>query len=234
MLALTAGLALACFVRLFGMVFLGASRTAETHAKRDAPALMALPLFGLSIVSLGMAAGATGLVRLFREVPQTLALGSGAEVDSVHRVSLRGGGSFSPAVVAIAVLALAPIPWLLLRLVFGAQPAKRGPIWATGVAFRPGMQYSATSLSKPIRLFFRRILLPERQVHVEYHGASLLPRRVQYMGHVPAVIEEQIYLPLRRIAIWSAHRIRGVQQGSVELYLLYVFAALLVLLAVAR
>jgi hypothetical protein len=96
------------------------------------------------------------------------------------------------------------------------------------------MQYTATSLAKPLRLFFRRILVPERQIKVEYHGSSPLPRRVQYTGRVPAAIEERLYLPLRGMAIWSARRIRAFQNGSVELYLLYVFAALLALLLVAR
>lgn len=149
-------------------------------------------------------------------------------------MGLAGGGSFSPLVVALALLALAPLPWLLLRLVFGPTRRSRGPVWSTGVSFVPSMQYTATSLSKPIRLFFRRVLVPEREVRVEYHGASLLPHRVQYTGRVPALIEERLYLPLRGMAFWSARRIRALQNGSAEFYLLYVFATLLVLLVVAR
>jgi hydrogenase-4 component B len=126
------------------------------------------------------------------------------------------------------------MPWLLLRLAFGPTRRGRGPIWATGVAFAPSMQYTATSLSKPLRLFFRRVLLPQREIRTEYHGTSPLPRRVSYMGHVPAVIEDRFYLPMRSLAVWSAQRIRVVQSGSVELYLLYVLVALVTLLVVAR
>ncbi|MBE0608654.1 MAG: hydrogenase 4 subunit B [Dehalococcoidia bacterium] len=233
MLALTAGLALACFVRLFGMVFLGVAR-GDTVPRRDAPVLMTLPLLGLAAASVGAAVAAPGLVWLFRGVVETLLPSGGARVEDVHRIGLGGGGSFSPAVAAIALLVFAPLPWLVLRLVFGRTQRQRGPVWATASAFAPSMQYTATSLSKPLRLFFRRVLGPQREIKVEFHGSSPLPRRVSYSGQVPAVIEERLYLPLRSLAIWSAQRIRAFQNGSVELYLLYVFAALLALLVVAR
>ena len=233
LVALTAGLALACFVRLFGMVFLGRPRT-DSPLPREAPMLMTAPLLGLGALSLAAAAGASGLVRLLRGVPTGLMPGDSARVGDLHRVGLAGGGSFSPLVVAIALLLLAPLPWLLLRLTFGPTRRSRGPVWSTGVSFVPGMQYTATSLSKPIRLFFWRVLVPEREVRVEYHGSSPLPHRVYYTGRVPALIEERLYLPLRGMALWAARRIRALQNGSAESYLLYVFAALLVLLVVAR
>jgi hydrogenase-4 component B len=233
MLALTAGLALACFIRLFGMTFLGLPRS-DTGPRREVPALMVLPILGLAMLSLAAAVGAGALLRLLRGVPEALLPATGVRVEAAHRVALDGGGSFSPLVVAIALIALAPLPWLLLRLAFGPARHNRGPVWATGVSLVPGMQYTATSLSKPIRLFFRRILLPEREIHVEYHGSSPLPRRVQYTGRVPALIEERLYLPGRAMAIWSARRIRAFQNGSVEFYLLYVFVALVALLVVAR
>jgi NADH:ubiquinone oxidoreductase subunit 5 (subunit L)/multisubunit Na+/H+ antiporter MnhA subunit len=195
---------------------------------------MTLPLLGLALLSAVAAVGATALVRLLREVPETLLPASGVTIEHGHTVALTDGGSFSPLVIAVVVLALAPVPWVLLRLLFGATHRRRGPIWATGVAFRPSMQFTATSLAKPIRLFFRRVLLPERQVHIEYHGSSPMPRRVQYTGRVPAVIEERVYFPMRSVAIWSAQRIRAFQNGSVEFYLLYVFVALIALLVVAR
>ncbi len=233
MLALTAGLALACFVRLFGMTFLGRPRS-EAMPRRDAPALMTVPLLGLAVISVAAGAGASALVRLFRAVPDTLMSASGASVQDGHRIALDGGASFSPVVIAIALLVLAPMPWLLLRLLLGPTSRRRAAVWATGSTFVPNMQYTATSFSKPVRLFFRRVLLPERDIRVEYHGSSPLPRRVTYTGRVPALIEERLYLPLRGLAIWSAQRIRAFQSGSVELYLLYLFIALLTLLVFAR
>jgi hydrogenase-4 component B len=108
MLALTAGLALACFVRLFGMVFLGMA-LGDTVPRTDAPALMTVPLLGLAAVSVGAAVGAPALVRLFQSVTEALLPAGGATVEDAHRIGLDGGGSISPAVVGIALLALAAV-----------------------------------------------------------------------------------------------------------------------------
>jgi hydrogenase-4 component B len=96
------------------------------------------------------------------------------------------------------------------------------------------MQYTGTSFSKPLRLFFGRVLLPERQIDIVYHGASPMPRVVRYSGRVPALFEERLYLPLRELALWSAGRLRLIQSGSVQAYLLYMMVALAVLLVVTR
>jgi hydrogenase-4 component B len=166
-------------------------------------------------------------------VPQTI-LGTAAVSSESTRIVLHNGGSFSPPFVAGALVLLAPVPWLLARLLYGPTSRKRGPIWATGIAFAPSMQYTGASFSKPIRLFFSSILQPERRIDVIYHGASPLPRLVRYSGRVPLLFEERLYLPLRSLTFWAAGRIRLLQGGSVQLYLLYMIAALGVLLLVSR
>jgi hypothetical protein len=96
------------------------------------------------------------------------------------------------------------------------------------------MQYSGTSFSKILRLFFHRVLLPEREVEVVYHGASPLPRLVRYRGRVPALVEERLYQPVRTGVLWAASHVRVIQNGSVQTYLLYMIAVLGLLLVVAR
>jgi hydrogenase-4 component B len=96
------------------------------------------------------------------------------------------------------------------------------------------MQYTAASFAKPVRLFFSRILLPERTISVVYHGASPLPRLIGYTGRVPALFDERLYEPARNAAVWMAGRVRLLQAGSVQLYLLYMMAALILLILVTR
>jgi hydrogenase-4 component B len=232
-LALTGGLAVACFVRLFGIAFLGLGRTPEATDAREPAPIMAGMLALLAFGCLATGIASAWIVRWLQSVPDTV-LGAAASREDGGRLVLGSGGSFSPVVVAGALIILAPLPWLLTRVVFGANRRGRGPIWSTGVVFRPTMQYTGTSFSKPLRLFFGRVLLPERQIDVTYHGASPLPRLVRYSGRVPALFEERLYLPLRELALWAAGRLRLIQGGSVQIYLLYMVAALAVLLVVAR
>jgi hypothetical protein len=51
---------------------------------------------------------------------------------------------------------------------------------------------------------------------------------------VPELFEERMYLPMRAAAVWAAGRLRLLQSGSVQLYLLYIAAALVILLVVYR
>jgi hydrogenase-4 component B len=94
------------------------------------------------------------------------------------------------------------------------------------------MQYTAASFAKPVRLFFHRVLLPERTIAVSYHGASPLPRLISYTGRVPALFDERLYEPARAAAVWMAGRVRLLQAGSVQLYLLYMMTALVLLILV--
>jgi hydrogenase-4 component B len=232
-LALTAGLAVACFVRLFGIAFLGVPRSAEAGQAREPSPMMGAVLSVLAGGCLATGVAGAWIAEWLQPLPESL-FGSASAQEDAGRLVVAGGGSFSPVLVAIVLIALAPLPWLATRTVFGTHRTTRGPVWSTGVAFRPTMQYTGTSFSKPLRLFFGRILLPERQIDVVYHGVSPLPRLVRYSGRVPALFEERLYLPLRGLALWSAGRLRLLQSGSVQLYLLYMVAALGILLVVAR
>jgi hydrogenase-4 component B len=56
---------------------------------------------------------------------------------------------------------------------------------------------------------------------------------VSYTGRVPALFDERLYEPARAAAVWLAGRVRLLQAGSVQLYLLYMMAALVLLILVA-
>jgi hydrogenase-4 component B len=232
-LAAASGLAVACFVRLFGISFLGLPRTGEAEHAREAPLVMTATLLVLAVFCLVTGIGAGWLADWLQPVSGEL-----LAVTNEHSPALiepQTGGRFSPALLAIVLLVLAPLPWVIARAAFGKQQRPSlAPVWSTGVVFRPSMQYSGTSFSKILRLFYHRILLPEREIEVAYHGASPLPRLVRYNGRVPALFEERLYKPLRSGVLWAAGHVRVVQNGSVQMYLLYMVAVLGFLLVVAR
>ena len=115
-----------------------------------------------------------------------------------------------------------------------ARSVRRAPTWTCGILPGAALEYTASSYSKLIRLFFRRVLLPERDVHVEYHAGTPLPSEIHYSGEVTHVLEQHIFGPLHRLSIQAASLVRRLQNGSLQLYLAYALVGLLVLLAVAR
>lgn len=233
-LALTGGLAVACFVRLFGMAFLGLPRSDEARHASEPSRMMAAVLCGLAVGTLATGVAAAWIVDWLKVVPNGLVGAQSVAVQDNHRIALSSGATLSPAMLAGLLILLAPLPWLVTRAIFGRTRRSVGPTWSTGVVFQPSMQYTATSFSKPIRLFFRSVLAPERRIDVEYHDGSPLPRLVRYAGGVPELFEDRVYMPMRAAVVWAAGRLRLLQSGSVQLYLLYIAAALVVLLVVYR
>lgn len=233
-LALTGGLAVACFVRLFGMAFLGLPRSDGARQATEPSRLMYAVLGGLALGTLATGVAAAWIVDWLDIVPNGLLGAQAVAVQDDHRIALASGGTLSPAILAGLLILSAPVPWFIARAILGQMRRSTGPTWSTGVVFQPSMQYTATSFSKPIRLFFRSVLAPERRIDVEYHDGSPLPRLVRYAGGVPELFEDRVYLPMRAAVVWAAGRLRLLQSGSVQLYLLYIAAALVVLLVVYR
>jgi hydrogenase-4 component B len=232
-LALASGLAVACFVRFYGIAFLGLPRSEEAASATESAPSMHVVLGALALGCVATGIAAPWIVRWLEPVPLALFGTRGATPDHA-RLTLASGATLSPAVFAAALIVLAPLPWIFARALYGVNRRARGPIWATGMRFRPSMQYTGTSFSKPIRLFFSRVLLPERRIEVSYHGSSPLPRLVRYSGRVPGLFEERVYTPARALVVWTAGRLRLLQNGSVQVYLLYIMTALVALLLVTR
>ena len=111
---------------------------------------------------------------------------------------------------------------------------RRAPTWTCGILPEPSFEYTSTSYGKLIRLFFGRVLRPEREVRVELHPGTPIPRTVRYRGGARHLIDERVYVPLQRGAVGAAQLARRVQNGSLQLYLAYTVVALVLLLLVAR
>jgi hydrogenase-4 component B len=111
---------------------------------------------------------------------------------------------------------------------------RRVPTWTCGIAPEPAFEYTATSYAKLIRLYFGRILRPEREITVELHPGTPFPRTVRYRGAARHVIDERLYRPLHRTAVGAAQLARRLQNGSLQLYLGYTVATLVILLVLAR
>ena len=105
------------------------------------------------------------------------------------------------------------------------------PTWACGLPLQPINEYTGKGFVKPLRIIFRAILRPEREVRTEYGANRFFHVSMHYHGSVPPIIEEKLYRPALRLLLVAAHRIRLIQNGSIQSYLAYIFAACFVLAA---
>ncbi len=230
-LALTAALAVACFVKATGMSLLALPRSDGAARAHESPRSMGVAMAGLALgcVVVGLAAGPVSAV-IGGVARRVLGEASAAPVDAPLAV---GGldAVYAAAPIALLLAALAGGAWFLAER---GRRARRSPTWTCGIAPEPAFEYTATSYGKLIRLYYRPVLRPVSEVTVEHHPGTPFPRTVRYEGEVRHLIDERLYGPLHRAAVGAAELARRLQSGSLQLYLAYAVAALVVLLLVAR
>jgi hydrogenase-4 component B len=239
--ALTAGLALATFVKALGVGFFARPRSPAAAAATESPPAMlaAAGLLAAACIGFGLAPAALGPA--LSEAVGT-ATHAPAEVLS-GRVGLRLAGiasTVSPLLIAVAVLVALAGCALLVRLVSAHVVRRRAvALWDCGVGPPSArMQYTATSFAEPLQRVFDDVLAPETDVDVTPHAESAyLVARVAYQTRVPDRMEHALYAPI----ITAARRLGRLgpvlANGSVHRYLAYGFfgvTGLLLVLAVTR
>ena len=240
LLALSSGLAAACFVKAFGITFLAIPRSPHAEAAEEAPRSMQAGMFFLVAacvcLGLGPAFVVPWLGRVIARLPglePALALhaANGALTGMPD-----GLGQMSPPAVALGLAAIAVIVAVVLRAVAPPFRLRRGATWGCGrVVQTPRMQYTATSFAEPLRRVFTQLYRPTEDLTVDVHPDSeYFIRAIRYESRVQPWVERLLYLPLLAMVRRAGRHVRRLQAGSVHLYLAYMCAALVVLLFVAR
>jgi hydrogenase-4 component B len=220
-LALTGGLAAACFVKVYGIAFLGRARHPDPQPivkeRFDASAL-SLALLAASCIVLGIA--------------PMLGVGPLSAVASV----LFGAGPVLPPALPVlpGTLVALPVAGVVLALAMGASRKIRSVSpWTCGSPVTAAAQYTATAFSKPIRTVFSFILQPERQLRVSEGQPRWFPTRIVYRTESRYLVDEVV----RRAAAATMRMARGsraVQSGNLRLYIAYAVAAVIVAVMAAR
>jgi hydrogenase-4 component B len=144
------------------------------------------------------------------------------------------GGSVSTLGMTMMGICLLPVP-LVLWLFFGRRTRVRiGPTWDCGLrGLTPHMEYTATGFSKPIRMIFKALFRPRREVQREYDYSPYFAKTLRFESHIEEAFVSRIYRPLNRGILRLSRRMRALQAGSIQAYLIYIFITLLVLLMFA-
>jgi hydrogenase-4 component B len=118
-----------------------------------------------------------------------------------------------------------------LRLLHPLGRRRTGPVWAGGIpAFTPRMQYSALAYANPLRLIFQVLYRSGHRFEAPSPAARHLAGRIAYAQEVPEPFEREVYRPLARLVDDLSSRAAGIQSGSVNQYVAYIFAIVLVVL----
>lgn len=228
-LMLTSGLSAAVYAKAYGLTFLGQARTdaaARLHAPQNR---FLLPLV---IPAAACVLGGLFAPWAFRMVQPTLdfipvmhaglitpAAGVISSTESLlARISLIGG----------AALALVVLFALIRRTLLARSGARRGPVWGCGYQYgTPRIQYSPASFVEPAARIFGRVM--GTTVKTE-KPTGLFPAPVRLDVDAPDVVRGRFYTPLFQLMEKGCNALKILQNGLVNMYILYILVTLVALL----
>jgi hydrogenase-4 component B len=240
--ALTAGLAVATFVKAFGTGFLARPRSDGAARATESPVSMlaAMGLAGAACAVLALVPGVMlpAVARAVSAAGPTA--GSAADGGGLLTLRLAGvAGSVSPLLLTAALLAVMIAAAGALRAVPARRARRAARLWDCGAGpLTARMEYTATSFAEPLQRIFDDVVAPETDIDVTHlDEARYLVAAVEYRRRVPDRIEHRLYRPvLSAVGAWGTAG-RRLAPGSVHRYLGYGFCAvtvLLIVLAVTR
>jgi hydrogenase-4 component B len=236
LLALTSGLALFCFVKAFGIAFLGTGRSAHVDAAAEVsrPMLAGMGMLAVACIALGLFPSVA--LRLIS--PVTTALVGAPVLPSTAALVAPSAPAdaafYLPAGVAASLLILVGAVVLAGRLLGGPLTVRVAPPWVCGIVLEPRMQYSAAALAKPIRIIFGALLRPHREVERELAAAPPFVPRIGFEAGLQPVYEHRLLRAPFGLVMLAARQVRTLQNGSLRTYLAYMFVTLVVALLLAR
>jgi len=234
LLALSAALAAACFVKAFGVTFLGRPRMAAAAGAAEADRFSLAAMFGFAALCL-LAGVLPGLVMDGLAPVTTALLGDRMPVQaglpwlSIVPIA-ESRSSYNGALVFFFIAFSGSLAVAAIHR-FGSRASRRAPAWDCGFPdASPATQYTAGSFAQPIRRVFGTVVFRAReQVAMPPPGDA---RPARFHLELKDLVWDGLYAPVARAVGFAAERLNRLQFLTIRRYLSLVFLALVTLLLV--
>jgi hydrogenase-4 component B len=234
LLALSAALAAACFVRVFGISFLGRARTPRAGAARETDAASLAAMYVLA--SACLFAGVLPSIIIDALGPVALLLTGGrmpvqTSVEWLSIVPIAESRSSYNGLLVFLFMALSGALAAFVIHRFASNRMRRAPAWDCGYPDpNPLTQYSADSFAQPIRRVFGASVFSASEIGEMPPPGSTSPARLTVKMRDP--IWDLAYVPIARFIDAAATQLNVLQFLTIRRYLTLVFSALVLLLLV--
>lgn len=221
-LAAIGGLAVACFTKVFGIVFLGECRSENIRHSGEVKSAMLVSMavlvlfcFAIGIVPAAFIYPSLSVAGMITKnsLPQAVPV-----VDFCRSISLGSMG----------FICLVFLLFLFRRVLYRNKVVATGPTWGCGFTMPTvRMQYTASSYARSILLFFKpftRVTSQHKRIDDVFPASS--GYRSTTFDIVEQFGERYIAGPLD----WLADHFRAIQHGDIQLYIAYIVLAVIVLL----
>jgi hydrogenase-4 component B len=234
LLALSAALAAACFVKAFGITFQGRPRTNAAEQAKETDRFSLAAMFFLAALCLvagilpgifidGLAGVVSGLIGA--SMPAQIGM------QWLSIVPIAESRSSYDGLLVFAFMAISGLLAAFAIHRLASAKLRRAPAWDCGYPdASPVTQYTASSFAQPIRRVFGSVVFRAREIGEMPPPGDARPARLQVELH--DLIWDALYAPLAAGIGGVADRLNRLQFLSIRQFLSLVFAALVLLLLV--
>jgi len=223
-LAIIGGLAVSCFTRFVGIVFLGEPRSGGADRASEVKASMTAPMIFLAILCLIIGIWPEPFVRLaffgLRDIAAIVPIQPEIIQNLVDNL----------AFAARLFLGVLVIVTLLRKILYAKKEVTSGPTWGCGFT-QPTvrMQYTGTSYAMSMVEFYKPFVI----VRTVYSGIrKIFPGLTTYETRVDDIAEIGMHQIFVQPMVRMFQRLRWIQHGHIQLYIGYIVLTIVVLLLV--
>lgn len=217
-LALIGGLAILCFTKAFGVVFLGTERSRLPELCTEVPVLQLLPMYALALVIVLIGLFPTGFIHLLLQPVTLFASSFSAPATIIPENTFNALQAVSLA-VWIFILLIISI-FIVRKYALRQHKIATGPTWGCGyVAPKPKLQYTAGSFVRTYSKLFAPFLMIGKHEE-EIHG--IFPAKGKFHDTHPYDKVESwlIDRPLKANKSFMG-RFVFLNNGKLQFYILY-------------
>jgi len=226
LLALTAVLAATCFVKVYGVIFLGQERTSNMSQVRDPLFGMCLAMGFLSILCLMFGIFPTIIMSLLSVISlQLIGVQLPNTLDVFWLIPITSKiSSYNSIFFLIGILTIGLFSYFLIRICFKRTKISMVNPWDCGFGgINSCMQYTATAFVMPLRRIFKftwNVIEKTEKINSD----------ISYQLHIQDWIWQYIYIPIEYLSLDVANKLAKLQGGNIRIYLVYEFIILILLL----
>lgn len=234
-LAITGALAVTCFVKAYGVTFLGAPRSEAAANAKEVPVSMRIGMIILAVMCVCLGIGAPWVAPVMQNIAAattgqaTIAVASGLDIANPAI-----GSVVSTPMLAILLIACVLVP-VAARSLFskGGVASDRDP-WACGYALDPEMPVVATTFAAEVKMFLKPIYAA-RDAVVSTAGSfqAMFGNVVSGAAKAETVGDKYVVAGTASFVNWVSKQVQKIEGGNFRVYIIYIVVALVFFLALA-
>ncbi len=210
LLGFTGAVCAANFVKVFSGVFLGMPKSHQVSHIKEAPLSMTLGMGLLATACLSIGIFPGYVCNLLKNVTVYI---FGYNIHSLVSLSKTGNSNLASNIPIVLFILLILLIFVILASIkiFGSKmPIRSDETWSCGISPKPEYGHTPKAYTQPLNVIFAELHVPESFYH------------------------KFIFLPIVNLLITLSHKIKPIQSGNIQLYLFYIFLALIISLIGVR